>query len=338
MVTLLGLLGGLPALFTVARRQLGLALRTMAQAIKDAFLVTWFPMRPLRTTVSKALETHVSPVVARAGDVIKSWSKTLGGLALAGIVFGLAWHSTVKAEQSAHVHYENVTNIVKNTSSTENRMYFLDRARPAMDGFSFEQGTIFSLVLPEGNLKTKAGICPKDKGMAMNWLGEFRAALATCPKKTNGDGLELEMRAYSSIAPVIAQGTADHSDELNCAIANQRADAVAHLLTASESDFNTAACKTRVTCIETGQADPTLYGDNERVLQGSNFTLRYRPWKRFEDMHETRPMDDAGKKDAELFNRVVQIIVKNNACWRDEHVEGGTPEATTTNAEAEAEE
>ena len=302
-------LGGIGALLTIARKWLAKSLLAIFNALKEAWKVDWFPARVMETTVAEAFNAHVLPAFHCVKKVI-GWSLVVV-FAFSGLVLGLAYLSTSKADESAN---EIVADIVRSVSSTENQIYFLDWAKPT---FAFEKGTIFSLVFPsQGNLRTKKGICPADDGVTMRWLREFRAALATCPvpEKKNGNGLKLEVRAYASMAPVIFDGSDDRSDEFNCEIANQRAEAVARLLVAEEECFNSDYCKTNV-----GSAErPCGPAEDAGPLSRPNFSVRYVQWDSFEEMRKKRPMNDGTmekrRHKAEFLNRSVHIIVRNDAC------------------------
>ena len=337
--TWLGALGAAAGLWSLARRHLANALRTVAGAVERAWKHRSFPPRPMEATVSEVFSAHVVPVLKEMSQVSRSWFWLASGLLLVGVALAfthLSFKKTDKAVQTSvnqsltqvvlnEVFVQNMQNIVEGVSDSfeaRHHVYFFDSAKSWP---SFKKGTVFSLVFPpEGDLRSKEGICPSDT--AIDWMRDFRAALATCPRAQGGDGkmLELEVKAYSSIAPVRADGSYDRSDLLNCEIANQRASAVAHMLVARGEEYLTEDyCEQKLQISQAKRKPGALCTGTEDMAEipaGPNFELIHTPWKSYRDMHRARPMDDGTREkrrtEAEFFNRVVQIIFKNDACWR----------------------
>ena len=365
--TWLGALGVTSGIWGLARRHLSKALRTVAGALSRVWKLDWFPRRPMETTVSEVLRLHVLPVLKEMGEINWSWCWLVSGLLLVGAFVALPLFSLSKAGETTATRWnvdiqtsvnQSVSEVVENdvfvhglaeavSNSLEARhyVYLFDSAEPR---HSFEKGTVFSLVFPpEGDLRSKDGICPSDT--AIDWIRDFRAALATCPEAQGGDGkkLELEVKAYSSVAPVRADGSYHRSDALNCEIANQRASAIAHMLVARGEEYLTEDhCKKKLEIAQAKRKPGALCTGTEgmaEVPSGPNFELTHTPWKSYGDMHEARPMDDGTTENrrpkAEIFNRVVQIIFKNDACWRPEsHLASRVAKASTTMSGSEDEE
>jgi len=106
--------------------------------------------------------------------------------------------------------------------------------------YLFEKGTQFSLVYPDtGNLKNKIGICPEDKNR--KWLELFKKAISECSKEKR---MKLKIQAFASITPVFVNGDTTKSDECNCEIANQRAEALIYFLMLPDSiSYKQKECK-----------------------------------------------------------------------------------------------
>ena len=192
----------------------------------------------------------------------------------------------------------------------------------------FNKGTVFSMVYQSnGDLKSKTGICPDS--LMLNWLKLLRNAIDKCPRDAD-PRLLLEVQSFSSSAPVLVNGNRDNSRKLNCEIANQRAEAVLHLMTTkSEDSFKPEACRTvledwrrwgrKEGSLCTREKKKFHFGVDDKL----NFDIVYSPWQDPENMANARPVDNVTEDswrflEAELFNRAVQIVVKNDACWRDE--------------------
>lgn len=118
---------------------------------------------------------------------------------------------------------------------------------------------------------------------------------------------------------------------------------MANLLVSEAADKGFAKaesyCKDKLARYERGIADRTPCAGSGEELAGPIFRVRYAQWKRYCEMRQSRPMDDgtdahcgeypAGPKGdgtrlgngrepaAEFLNRVVQIAVRNDVCWRE---------------------
>ena len=207
---------------------------------------------------------------------------------------------------------------------------------------------VYSLVYPpQANLKTKAGICPGTSSgddklryrANLDWLKRFKTAISECSRKESR--LKLVVRAYASVAPVSIGGRFDRSDDLNCEMANQRAEAVVRLLT-TDKDIRPETCERilgdekqgfqRASLCKPRIVELTVRGGNE-----ANFDVTYRPWHAYCQMTREKPVDDErdggnARPELEFLNRVVQIIVTNDPCWRGGWVDSIQDIVEPTNA------
>lgn len=194
------------------------------------------------------------------------------------------------------------------------------------DGLAIKEAVVGYLVFhPEqGSLKTKKGICPNEWNT--KWLEMVKAATAQCSK--SGRRVRLEVRGFSSIAPIDVPGISemppgelqDRSRQYNLDVANERAEAVVEILTSKDN-------------IAFENCASILTKDNLRrgLKEGEDFDVVYARWDSYDDMMEVRPVHDGSpeqrQRRVELFNRSVQILVTNNLCWPDNRwrVAGNSP-------------
>lgn len=215
-----------------------------------------------------------------------------------------------------------------------------------------QNGTVFSLThLKDAQPQTGDGICLNELQQA--WLREFRNAIADCveAESANGSALEVprfEVRAFASVAPVKSSGVS--SADLNCDVANRRADAVGAFL-ADETlykskwdcdgvkvDFNAATSH----CARSASDDP--FEDYRGVHRGAKFKVHVRKWRNPSEMEGRKPADDGALPDvrrygAEMFNRSVHITVPRGFCRpsQSERPEGQSSTGDTTDAKVPAE-
>ena len=206
--------------------------------------------------------------------------------------------------------------------------------------YLFEKGTRFSLAyLDTGDLKSKTGIWPEGKDL--KWLELFKKAISECSEEKR---MELKIQAFASVTPVIVNGilTYTQSNQSNCEIANQRAEALIYYLTTEK--YDSTECKNvlnddrrwgrlegklcareRPDILAWKGSDFTVtYDDSPRVQwEGPLFTVTYEPWKSSEEMATAKPADDGPPRDPprpglEFLNRTVQIIIEEGGdCWSE---------------------
>ena len=162
----------------------------------------------------------------------------------------------------------------------------------------------------QGDRESKKGICPDP--MTSEWLNEFKAAIA---KYSRGDEsrLQLEVRGFSSVAPVAEAGSRNRSNQLNREIANERAEAVVGFLTSGDSCEKVfSESKDSKWKRQKNNRGEFKFG----IEEGLDFDVTYRPWQSYEEMTRHKPINDGPsggqrRPAVEFLSRAVQIIVKN---------------------------
>ena len=198
---------------------------------------------------------------------------------------------------------------------------------------TLQLGTTFAIAhVNQGSLKTGEGIC-LDDNISLSWLTAFKAALTQCGTSTPSCRPQIVVRAFASIAPVDRDETEEQEpatrptqEELNCEIANRRAEEVVNffLHVSSDKDNTDYKCKAKVDH-RAPYGDRTLCKRDEAVFDygdddGLAFDLRYEPWQSHEAMVADKPAndgrhsDDQRKHRVEFFNRSVQITLRDYGC------------------------
>lgn len=156
----------------------------------------------------------------------------------------------------------------------------------------------------------------------------FREAIVECVQlersrseivegSTPGDLPEFKVVGFASVAPM---QSGDHdAAELNCDIANRRADAVGSFL-AGDSKWD---CNTIRSDFKSARR---LCAGEPKVYDGGTYRVRVHKWSDPERMLGKRPADDGALPNerryrVELLNRAVHITVPEGFCQ--------APESTT---------
>ena len=194
--------------------------------------------------------------------------------------------------------------------------------KPTLPGSPMNTPVIFSILYPHGSFKEPEGICPENgQYQSLEFLELFRDAINECPETE--PPLKLEIKGFSSIAPLDVGDAPFDPDLLNCEVANQRAEAVVGFFLSKPDDEY--SCKESL--------DDKRWKNNKKVLckrkknefsfgkeDGLTFDLVYKPWQNYDDLTQSKPVNDGTmdlrKRPAELLNRSVQIIVNNDSCWQ----------------------
>lgn len=194
----------------------------------------------------------------------------------------------------------------------------------------FRTRTVFSLTyLNDAQPQKGIGVCLEDGHKA--WLRMFREAIMECVQlersrtseaaegATRADVPTFKVVGFASIAPT--QSSNHDAGELNCDVANRRADAVGSFLADEgkykskwdcetvRSDFKSA----RKLCVgEPAVGEPEVY-------DGGTHKVRVHKWSDPERMQGGRPADDGALPNdrryrVELLNRAVHITVPEGFC------------------------
>ena len=207
-------------------------------------------------------------------------------------------------------------------------------------------GTVFSVThLNDAQPKTGEGICLNASQQA--WLREFRNAIAACVNAEAGSGAGIrrfDVTAFASVAPVDSSGFT--SAELNCEIANRRADAVGAFLVDETGHKSKWDCDSVATdfgaakefCVASASEDP--FQDYAGTHNGAAFEVRVHRWSSPREMEDRKPVDDGAlpddrRYDAEMFNRSVHISVPRGFCRPSESKQTVRQPAASTTADAQ---
>ena len=317
---------GFTCLITYSTKSIRNSLSTILGHMGEVLQSKWMP----ELEIGKGLTTTwelISDATPMIQEALKSSRKLFFSMVILHIALFMVWmHVIANEDQQQRVkkelkeiqeqHHKSATNFAK--WQIEVKRMHKDPRPPDKKSSVF-----FLFYPPEGDLKTKKGICP-DKESLKN-LSKFKSAIAECSE--NGPRLEIEVRAFASIAPVKVDGNDDCSDLLNCEIANQRAEAVVGMLIEEQEDLNFENCKTILRDNKYGRQPGKLCTRetndcNSLRLKSKHFDVIYSPWHSYKKMIDARPADDgtlsSRRQKAEFLNRVVQIVVNNDVCWREE--------------------
>ena len=185
--------------------------------------------------------------------------------------------------------------------------------------------TVFSLTyLNDAQPQEGIGICLEDEHKA--WLRMFREAIVECvqieraraseaaKRPTPGDVPTFDVVGFASVAPM--QSSEHDSAELNCDVANRRADAVGGFLADEEKYKSKWDCETVRNDFKSARK---LCAGEPEVYDGGTYKVRVRKWSDRGWMQGKKPADDGALPNErryriELLNRAVHITVPQNFC------------------------
>ena len=180
--------------------------------------------------------------------------------------------------------------------------------------------TVFSLTyLNNAQPQEGVGVCLEEGHK--EWLRMFREAIVECVQlersrsgivegSTPGDLPEFKVVGFASVAPM---QSGDHdAAELNCDIANRRADAVGSFL-AGENKWS---CDTIGNDFKSARK---LCAGESKVYDGDTHRVRVHQWSDPKRMQGKKPADDGALPNerryrVELLNRAVHITVPEDFC------------------------
>ena len=283
----------------------------------------WIHWKPA-WTIGESLST-TGQQIAEIGTQIWKTLKTSGTLVLSVLigvaVLALAHVHTKESAESLSTWQQNITKGLKTLEEQQATLKDdftawqekVTAMHPSQSDTLEEPLIVYSLAYPEqGKPDTKEGICPDSR--TSEWLNEFKAAIVEYSQ--NESRLQLEVRGFSSVAPVPEAGNCESSNQCNCDIANERAEAVVGFLTSDDSCENFLSRRKW----QSPGDDPCIRPEREFRLglpDGLDFDVTYRPWQSYEEMTRYKPINDGpsgGQRRAavEFLSRGVQIMVKTN--------------------------
>ena len=205
-----------------------------------------------------------------------------------------------------------------------------EKATPPVPPPTLRPGTTLTFAIAhveQGSLSTGKGIC-LDDNISLPWLTEYKAALTECGTSAPACRPKLAVRAFASIAPIDRDdGESDTlvtQEDLNCEVANRRAEEVVNFL--RHSPTNEAGYECQATVHDRAPyGDKTLCKRKKAAFEfgqddGLAFDLRYEPWQSHEAMDSGKPANDGSWPDGarrhrvEFFNRSVQLTISNHGC------------------------
>ena len=224
------------------------------------------------------------------------------------------WKNTIVAPEVKHNHGQ-LDSLVADHKSTPHPK----PPKRFQKSSPIKWDTQFSLFYRDGNLKTKRGICPE--GGNLQRLRSFKADISDT-LQVKRQSLRLEVRGFASAAPVkVDGGGREGSDSSNLRIANERAVAIFHHLTSDIPRSDSLAfekCNQDLT-----NWNRKLSDRNSKEAESANYDIGYSHWESYEEMVKFKPAEDDSSKgrprqpDLEVFNRSVQIIIKEGDSWTE---------------------
>lgn len=216
-------------------------------------------------------------------------------------------------------------------------------------------GTTFAIAhVEQGSLKTGRGIC-LDDNISLPWLTAFKKALTACGTSTPKCRPKLVVKAFASIAPIRGDdgepAAPEVQEELNCEIANRRAEEVVDFLRLSDYECEVEEEEEKDEEEEPWKPPSKLYTDGKRHCErkqpefkfgheeGLAFDLHYEPWQSHKAMVAGKPADDGGppprarRPDLEFFNRSVQLTVHNYHCDPEQCASAAPPASSPSATE-----
>lgn len=325
------------------------AVRGLLAPLRDVFRAGWVPSAEVRESLAVTLRDNFGKIPKNL--MLTAWRATqvtaavvVGTIAVAATtqfvlrdtkVDRYIWVATAKpegkapqadAEQSRTNAEQSQTDAEQEADSPQANGKPEPGTRQVLEAH-MRNGTVFSLVhLHDADPQSGDGICLDESQQA--WLREFRNAIAECVKaegdRSGAKAPRFDVTAFASVAPVKSSGVT--SAELNCEIANRRADAVGAFL-ANETEH-----QRKWDCDSVGEdfqavkklcapsaSDNRGFEDYPGFHDDAKFHARVHRWRNPGEMKRRKPADDGALPDdrryaAEWFNRSVHITAPRGFC------------------------
>ena len=275
---------------------------------KDKLLTDWIPERVDNNIPAAIYKANRGDVV----DFVEAYGRTLlrlvGLISLVFVAYKIA--PSYLRSSTIGIIYNSWTSVTQVLQSDSN-FYILPYDTLPIEPVNTEDAKVFFLVFfDNAKFSTGDGLNIDEKNQKT--LKRFLDAVEECSEESSR--VHLVVTGFSSIAPftIVDEKNGVTSNQLNLKSANLRAKAVTEFL-AEEATTTTQKHSVDLprdfTC---GQK----YGEK----YGLKFDLECQQWNDYQTMHDARPADDGNKENPrvppEFFNRVVQVEIKNNPCWR----------------------
>ena len=334
-----------------------IAVRGLIEPIRDVFRGGWIPSADVRESLSVTWRDNIGKIPRNLALTARRATQVTAAVVVGTFVVGVTIPFVLRDPEVVDRYVW-----VVNADAEAGTKPLAPRAEPPGANTPekptttlkahLQNGTVFSLThLKDAQPQTGDGICLNESQQA--WLREFRNAIADCveAERANGSALKVprfEVTAFASVAPVKSSGVS--SADLNCEIANRRADAVGAFLAnetlyKSKWDRDMVAADFNATeshCA--GSASGGRFEDYSGIHRRAKFEVHVRKWWSPSQMEGRKPADDGELPDvrrygAEMFNRSVHITVPRGFCRpsQSERPEGQSDTGDTTNAKVPAE-
>ena len=325
VVAALGLLGSVVKIANKSAldslRDIGYEFRKMKRC--------WIPPRNVRRSFAQTRKPYLAKVVPTTKRMWSLSLKFFFALVLLGML-SFCFYAQVAAESKLKQEVGDVWTSMQEIQARTGVVVVAGGVGAANgltpSAMPFRDGDIYAIAhVEQGSLKDETtGICLDDH-VSLPWLKIFKAALEECAEEMPGCRPMVTVRGFASKAPVRpvetregAVSTVSQAD-LNCEIANRRAEEVVHFLV-SKGDYECQAHRHRLPPFD--RREPCKRDEEKYEFgkaQGLAFDVHYRPWRPPEAMIEAKPADD-GKRPGErrhkveFFNRAVQLTLRNYGC------------------------
>ena len=278
----------------------------------------WIPGWTIRAGLSTTGQ-HITAIGPKIGETLKTSGMLALSVLLGAIVLALTYVHTKEDTKWQEGMSDRLATLEKQQATLKDDFTAWQEKVTAMHSPQpkplEEPLVVYSLAYPEqGDRDEKAGICPDSR--AAEWLNELKAAVVEYSQDSpDSPRLQLEVRGFSSVAPVADEAGSRHrSNQFNCDIANERAEAVVGFLTSDDS-CEDALNEQRW---QSPGNNPCLRPKTEYEFSTQDgFDVIYRPWQSYEEMTRHKPINDGlsggqRRPAVEFLSRAVQIIVKTN--------------------------
>lgn len=301
--------GILSTLCQEALRDVWKSLLEIFQRIRGVLSGRWFPGLNIAESLSMTWKHYGAKIWPSAVAIFTDVRRLVVALSIVWIIVSLSYLIQKDERDRRQVTRGWRESVSAKLERIEREIDSLSTIPPVSD--PFKMGDKFSLVYREGNLITKEGICPG--GSNLESLKAFRTQISVSLKGQD-PRRKLRVKGFASVAPVTVFGdtSATQSNLRNLEIANQRAEAVIYYLTmADPTSYTREKCKDALDTRHIWNHVTT----SDSIWRVMNFDVIYNPWKKYNDMVEFKPANDAlqdgtRQRDLEFLNRSVQIIIE----------------------------
>lgn len=291
--------------------------------VQEGLLLTWREVRSLPMAVNDgfrpSLVVFISAIIANLAALFGQLAVGVPEAEHQHVELGdrleaLQTKVEVGAEERAGIksEVEETKEVIAVLSGRVDSLDTLVRER-SHDGAN--EASAFYLMFENPKLEDGTGICLDETNQ--RWVLGLKQAIGEACDEVSRD-VAVKVTGFSSIAPVLVNGSDDMSGELNCEIANLRAGAVVEMLRQDDPEQASLACRDRVEAFQRKQKFCDGRGGPSSHSSGRGLSIVYNSWSDPEASELSRPVNDGTAKvryrGAEAMNRVVQVVVRDGGC------------------------